>query len=293
VKVMVIVKATRASEAGEMPSQEVLTAMGTFNEELIQAGIMLAGEGLQPSSQGARVRFRGAERTVVEGPFPETNALIAGFWMWRVPSMQEAIDWAKRCPNPPEEEWELEIRRVSEAEDFGESFSPELREQEASQRAQTLGLGAVRFENLPELRIAGTNARYTLQTRDQIPSQWCEFTAHLGNIPGRVGQRSYGISRNLRPGCEFDYLCGVEVASPHSVPAHFQQIQLPARRYAKFSHDQHVSQIAAKLDAISAHWGPDCGLQLVPGMYIECYTEAFEPETGQGGIEIWLPLEAA
>ena len=134
---MVIVKATKNSEAGKMPSQELLEAMGKYNEELAKAGIMLAGEGLQPSSKGARIRFAGDKRLVTDGPFPETKELIAGFWMWKCNSLAEAIEWAKRCPNPmPGEEGILEIRQVFEAEDFGEEFTPELREQEERLRAQ-------------------------------------------------------------------------------------------------------------------------------------------------------------
>jgi hypothetical protein len=129
-KVMVIVKATKDSEAGVMPSQELLTAMGNFNEELSQAGILLAGEGLHPSSKAARVRFSGKNRTLIDGPFAETKELIAGYWLWKVNSMEEAIEWVKRCPNPHEEECEIEICPVFEAEDFGDAFTPELREQE-------------------------------------------------------------------------------------------------------------------------------------------------------------------
>src|ERR671923_2935949 len=127
---MVIVKATEDSEAGKMPSTELLTAMGKYNEELVKAGVMLAGEGLQPSSKGARIKFSGTKRTVVDGPFAETKELIAGFWLWQCRSKEEAIEWAKRCPNPTGEEGELEIRQVFEAEDFGAEFTPELREQE-------------------------------------------------------------------------------------------------------------------------------------------------------------------
>ena len=127
---MVIVKATRDSEAGVMPSEELLTAMGKFNEDLVKAGVMLAGEGLHPSSKGARVRFSGPKRTVIDGPFAETKELIAGFWLWQCRSMDEAIEWAKRCPNPMPGESDLEIRQVFEAEDFGDEFTPELREQE-------------------------------------------------------------------------------------------------------------------------------------------------------------------
>jgi len=135
-KVMVIVKASKTSEAGEMPSEQLLRDMGNYNEELSRAGILLAGEGLHPSSKGFRVRFSGKERTVIDGPFAETKELIAGYWIWKVNSMQEAIDWVKRCPNPHNEECEVEIRQIFEAEDFGESFTPELREQEERLRAE-------------------------------------------------------------------------------------------------------------------------------------------------------------
>lgn len=127
---MVIVKATKDSEAGVMPSEELLTEMGKYNEELVKAGVMLAGEGLQPSSKGARVRFSGKDRTVIDGPFAETKELIAGFWLFQCRSLEECIEWVKRCPNPMNEDSDIEIRQVFEAEDFGEEFTPELREQE-------------------------------------------------------------------------------------------------------------------------------------------------------------------
>jgi hypothetical protein len=133
---MVIVKATKESEAGIMPSTELLTAMGQYNEELVKNGVMLAGEGLHPSSKGARVKFSGKNRTVVDGPFTETKELIAGFWLIQARSMDEAKEWVKRCPNPMEGDSEIEIRQVFEAEDFGEAFTPELREQEERIRAQ-------------------------------------------------------------------------------------------------------------------------------------------------------------
>jgi hypothetical protein len=132
---MVIVKASKDSEAGVLPSQELLAAMTKYNEELAKAGVMLAGEGLQPSSKGARVKFSGEKRTVTDGPFAETKELIAGFWLWQVKSKEEAITWVKRCPNPTGEEGEIEIRQVFEAEDFGEAFTPELRKQEEEIRA--------------------------------------------------------------------------------------------------------------------------------------------------------------
>jgi hypothetical protein len=130
-----MVKATKDSESGVMPRKQLLEDMGKFNEELVKAGVMLAGEGLQPSSKGKRVRFSGTKRTVVDGPFTETKELIAGFWLWQVRSMEEAVEWVKRCPNPFEGgESEIEIRQVLEAEDFGPEFTPELREQEERQR---------------------------------------------------------------------------------------------------------------------------------------------------------------
>jgi hypothetical protein len=133
---MVIVRATKESEAGVLPTAELLTAMGKYNEELVKAGIMLAGEGLLPSSRGARIHFSGDKRTVIDGPFSETKELIAGFWLWQCRSIEEAIEWAKRCPNPMPGDSDLEIRQVSEAEDFGEEFTPELRERERLLSAQ-------------------------------------------------------------------------------------------------------------------------------------------------------------
>jgi hypothetical protein len=134
---MVLIKANKDTEAGVMPDKKLLTDMGKYNEELVKAGIMLAGEGLHPSSKGARVKFSGTKRTVIDGPFTETKELIAGFWMWRVKSKQEAIEWVKRCPNPTGEEAEIELRQVFEAEDFGAEFTPELRQQEERLRAQS------------------------------------------------------------------------------------------------------------------------------------------------------------
>ena len=134
---MIMVKASKDSEAGVMPDEKLLAAMGKFNEELVKAGVMLAGEGLHPSSKGARVRFSGAKRTVIDGPFAETKELVAGFWIWQVKSKQEAIEWVKRAPNPmPGTESEIEIRQVFEADDFGEALTPELRQQEEKLRAQ-------------------------------------------------------------------------------------------------------------------------------------------------------------
>jgi hypothetical protein len=135
-RVMVMIKANEDSEAGVMPSEQLLTEMGAFNEELVKAGVMLDGDGLKPSSEGARVRFSGSQRTVIDGPFVETKELIAGYWIWQVESLDEAIEWVKRCPNPMGGESEIEIRPFFEAEDFGKEFTPELREQEERLRAQ-------------------------------------------------------------------------------------------------------------------------------------------------------------
>ena len=136
-RVMVLIKANKDSESGVLPDEKLLTEMGQYNEELVNAGVMLAGEGLHPSSKGARVRFSGDKRTVTDGPFAETKELVAGFWIWKVKSMDDAVAWLKRCPNPmPNDEPEVEIRQIFEAEDFGAEFTPELREQEDRLRAQ-------------------------------------------------------------------------------------------------------------------------------------------------------------
>ncbi|WP_175625885.1 MULTISPECIES: YciI family protein [Oxalobacteraceae] len=133
---MIIIKADKNTEAGVMPDEKLFTEMGNFNEELVNAGIMLAGDGLHPSSKGARVRFSGDKRTVIDGPFPETNQLIAGFWIWKVKSKEEAIEWVKRCPNPTGAESEIEIRQIFDMEDFGAELTPELRAQEERLRAK-------------------------------------------------------------------------------------------------------------------------------------------------------------
>jgi hypothetical protein len=131
---LVMVKANKQSEAGEMPSEQLLTEMGAYNEQLVKAGVMLAGEGLHPSSKGARMKFSGKTRTVVDGPFAETKELVAGFWIWKVNSKQEALEWLRKCPNPMDGESEIELRQIFEMEDFGAEFTPELREQEERQR---------------------------------------------------------------------------------------------------------------------------------------------------------------
>jgi hypothetical protein len=140
-KFAIFVKATKSSEAGIMPSEELLTAMGNFNEELVKAGVMLAGEGLHPSSKAKRVHFSGSDRTVIDGPFAETKELVAGFWIWQCRSIEEAVEWVKRCPNPMLEESDIDIRPLFSPEDFGEAFTPELREQEERLAADIAKLG--------------------------------------------------------------------------------------------------------------------------------------------------------
>jgi hypothetical protein len=147
-RVMVMVKATQESEAGHMPSTELLAAMGQYNEQLVKAGIMLAGEGLHPSAKGKRVRFSGKNRTVMDGPFAETKELVAGFWLWLVRSMEEAVEWVRRCPNPMMSDSDIEIRPVFEAEDFGAELTPELRAQEDRLREQTEAAGKRPRRNL-------------------------------------------------------------------------------------------------------------------------------------------------
>jgi hypothetical protein len=159
-RVMVLVKATKTSEAGVMPSEKLLTEMGKFNEELVKAGILLAGDGLHPSSKGKRVRFSGGKKTVIDGPFAETKELVAGFWIWQVNSMEEAIEWVRRCPDPmPGEEAEIEIRPVFEAEDFGKELRPELRAQEERLRAE------IERQQVVSRREART-------TSSTMPSRW-------------------------------------------------------------------------------------------------------------------------
>jgi len=291
-KVMVIVKATKASEAGEMPSQQLLTDMGNFNQQLVDAGIMLAGEGLHPSSKGARVTFSGKERSVTDGPFAETKELIAGFWLWKVKSLEDAIEWVKRCPNPHYETCDLEIRQVFSADDFGTEFTPELREQEAALRAQTMNLGTVRYEAGREMTIAGLNETYNKETRANIPAQWERFAPQIGKVPGRVGDVTFGVAWNFVPDCGFDYLTGVEVGNSAKLPTDFKQVKLGARRYAVFTHEEHVSKLPETIDKIWMEWVPESGLKTAQAPCFERYSEEFCPDTGRGGMEIWIPLES-
>ena len=288
---MILIKATKDSEAGVMPSEKLLTEMGNFNEELVKAGMMLAGEGLHPTSKGARVRFTGAQRAVIDGPFTESKELIAGFWIWQCKSLQEAIDWVKRCPNPYNADGEVEIRQVFEAEDFGAEFTPELRKQEASIRAQTLGLSEPRYEQGSAMLLAGLSESYTLETRGKIPAQWERFAPSIGKVPGQIGHTCYGVCWNVSPGGKFDYLSGVEVASDKGLPAEFVTVPIPARAYAVFPHRDHVSSIDKTLDKIWSEWVPQCGLKIAAAPCFERYSEEFNPQTGMGGMEIWIPLD--
>jgi AraC family transcriptional regulator len=292
-KVMVLVKATRTSEAGVMPSTQLLSEMGKFNEELVKAGVLLVAEGLHPSSRGARVRFSGEQRSVVDGPFAETNELVAGFWLWQVKSMEEAIAWVKRCPNPMPEESEIEIRRIFEAADFGAAVTPDIQDREERLRAEVerYNLDPPRYENGRDLRIAGLNATYTFETRVEIPSQWRRFAPHIGKIPGQVGNVTYGVCWNFKSDRGFDYLTGVEIGGGANVPHEFSEIRLPAARYAVFSHRKHVSTIPQSIDAIWKKWLPNSGYQAAETPAFERYDEDFDPRTGMGGIEIWLPIK--
>ncbi|QGX39508.1 hypothetical protein E2H98_07505 [Permianibacter aggregans] len=290
-KVMVIVKASKGSEAGKMPSEALLAAMGAYNQQLVDAGIMLAGEGLHPSSKGVRVRFSGDKRTVTDGPFAETKELIAGFWMWRVKSMDEAIEWVKRCPNPMMEDSDIEIRPVFEAEDFGAEFTPELREQEASIRAQAIGLSLQQFTDAPALHIAGLQQHYQLDTRGNIPLQWQAFLETHSRLPKAKNALMYGVVLNVADGCEFDYLTGMETDANASLPSGVVATDLPASRYAVFRHNEHVSTIDRTLEKIWLQWAPDAGVKMAETPCFERYTEQFNAETGKGGIEIWIPIE--
>lgn len=291
-KVMVIVKASKDSEAGTLPSTELLTAMGKFNDELAKAGIMLDAAGLTPSSRGARVHFSGASRTVIDGPFAETKELIAGFWIWKVQSLQEAIEWVKKCPNPMLEDSDIEIRPFFEIEEFGEAYTPELQEQGACTWATSLGLEVPEFRQSPELVIGGINQHYDAETRIGIPQQWARFVDLAGSIPGLSGNTFYGVCWNSTAAGEFDYLTGFEVTNSASLPSGFTSMTLTSRRYAVFAHNSHVSTIPKTIDLIWSRWAPDCGLKIASATpCFERYTSDFNPGTGMGGMEIWIPLE--
>lgn len=292
-KVMVIVKASKKSEAGVKPSQQLFEEMGKFNEELMKAGVLLAAEGLHPSSKGVRVQFEGKERFVIEGPFAETKELVAGYWIWQVKSMQEAIEWIKRCPNPPEEGGTIEIRPIFSPEEFAELITPEhqkRREQFVSD-LEKYRLESPRFEKSGELLIAGFNANYTFETRVNIPKQWQRFAPLINKVPNQIGKASYGVCWNYKSEQGFDYLTGVEVGDTTQLPPDFAQIRLPAQRYAVFAHRKHFSSIPDTIEAIWKKWLPNSGYIAADSPSFERYTEEFDPKTGMGGTEIWVPLK--
>ena len=291
-KVMVLVKATKDSEAGVFPDEKLLAQMGEYNEELVKAGIMIAGEGLHPSSKGVRVRFSGSQREVIDGPFTETNELVAGFWMWHVKSMEEAIEWIKRCPNPMLTDSEIEIRPVFEAEDFGEALTPELREHEAGLRAKMVGLMIPRFVDEREFVVAGQKEVHNLQTTAKIPDQWYRFVPEMDKVPGHIDGATFGVTWNCKDNGEFDYLCGVEVGRSTADTAPFTKVIIPAGRHAVFSHTEHVSKLQETFEKIWSKWVPDAGLRFRKAPCFERYSKEFNPETGFGGTEIWIPIES-
>ncbi len=294
-KVMVIVKATQDSEAGVMPSEEMLREMGNFNEALVKAGIMLSGDGLYPSSAGARVRFSGKERSVINGPFPETKELIAGFWIWQVKSMEEAIEWVKRCPNPMLGESEIEVRRVFATEDLAaQDPTGEIRAQEErlTQEMESYRLDGPRFETTKGMIIAGLSRNYNAETRVQIPEIWKRFVPSLGKIPTQMGSETFGVCYGGDKDGSFEYMAGVEVQSTSDLPSGFTHLRLPSQRYAIFNHTKHVSKIAETFDAIYRKWLPNSGLQAADAPAFEKYNEDFCPDKGLGGIEIWVPIKA-
>lgn len=289
-KVVVFVKATKSSEEGAPPSQELLEAMHAYNEELAKAGVMLAGEGLKPSSAGVRVQFSGAGRTVVDGPFTETKELVAGFWIWQVKSMEDAIAWVKRCPNPMPEDSEIEIRPLYTLEDFGD---PEFhaKEEKLREEVEACAVQPSRFERLPETVVAGLNETYTFENRDRIPVQWERFGPNIGKVPGQIGPDAYGVSWNHKPAVGFDYLTGVEVEAGTTLPDGFTTVTLPALRYVVFEHTRHVSVIPDTIEAIWTKWLPNSGHEAAEAPCFERYTPAFDPAAGKGGTEIWIALK--
>ena len=291
-KVMVLVKATADSEAGVMPSEQLMTDMGNFNEQLVKAGIILAGEGLHPSSKGVRIRFSGKDRSVVDGPFAETNELVAGYWLWQVKSMEEAIEWVKKCPNPMMEDSEIEIRRVFEPEDFGEALTPELLEQEDRLRAEveSYRLEAPRFEVGRERVVAGVKGHFTAETRNEIPDQWCALEKLRETLPAQIGEDSYGVCWGCQ-GDGFDYLAGFEVQDSKNLPEGAVSTTLPAQRYAVFVHKGDVSTLCRTCDAIWSKWLPNSGHQAAEAPFFERYTKDFDVQTMSGGIELWIPIK--
>ncbi len=290
-KVMVMVKATKSSEAGEMPSQELLEAMTAYNEDLVKAGIMLGGEGLHPSSAGFRVRFSGQERSVIDGPFAETKELVAGYWLWQVSSMDEAVEWVKRCPNPMMEDSEIEIRRIFEAEDFGEAYTPELAEREEKMRREleAYQLPAPRWEVGRERVIAGLQGHFDSETRGNIPKLWQSFEELRPSLPDAVASVSYGVCQTCGED-GFDYLAGVEVQAGTKLPEGLATMVLPAQRYAIFTHEGPAPELFRTFEAIHSQWLPKSGHRPASAPCFERYGEEFDPQTLTGGTEVWIPI---
>lgn len=287
-KVIVFVKATKSSEAGQMPSEELITAMMQYNQQLIDAGVMLGGDGLHPSAKGVRISFSGTRRTVNTGPFPHTNEIVAGYWLWQVKSMEDAIEWVKRCPNPMLEDSEIEIRPLFTAEDFGDAMTPELREQEDRMRNRVPEPD--RWEKKPTRLFAGISRRYAMSERENISSHWQEFVAYLGQIPKQVGDDCFGICWNANTEI-FDYLTAVEISGEDTLPRGFTTLEVAAQHYAVFIHHGHSSAIAQTISAIWETWLPASGLKAANAPCYERYTSDYNPETGMGGTEIWIPIQ--
>ncbi|VUD40422.1 hypothetical protein TDB9533_00209 [Thalassocella blandensis] len=297
-KVMVMVKASAASEAGAPPSEALAQAMIAYNEELVKAGILLGGDGLKPSEKGVRIHFSGSNRTVTEGPFAETRELIAGYWLWRVASMEEAIAWVKKCPNPMPDDSDIEIRPIIEYDDLGEAFTPELQEREAALLAEAMGLPRPRFENFPAITITGIEREYSFSTRGNISLQWEEFISLKTSTATLQGESiCFGVCTSAKQD-GFHYLSGVRTEentmqnppASFSSPTAFSSIALAARRYAVFEHKDHISTLCHTIDKIWSQWVLDCGLKIAQAPNFERYTEAFNPQTGLNGIEVWIPL---
>lgn len=288
-KVMVIVKASPSSEAGVMPSEELMAEMGAYNQKLIDAGIMLAGEGLHPTSRGYRVRFSGANRTVVRGPFTETNELIAGYWLWKVQSIEEALEWVKQCPNPMLEDSEIEIRQVYDMEDFGEVMTPELKEQDLGQRAKLAGLGWLGIQDSSERKLLGVGKKYSAETRFRIPEQWHQFVGMLPQLQGNHHPETYGLITPVSGCSEIHYLTGVEPINSSNTPQTFTSGNIPAGNYAVFAHEGHVSKIPDTMQKIGEILS-ESGYSSESGISFEKYTAKFDPMKGTGGIEIWVSI---
>jgi AraC family transcriptional regulator len=262
---------------------------------LVKAGVMLAAEGLHPSSKGVRVQFDGKNRTVIDGPFAETKELIGGYWIWQVKSMQEAIEWLKRCPNPHEDGGVVEIRPIMSREDFLAMLSSENKafaeRLDLPAEMEKYQLETPRFENGHEMLIAGFNATYTFETRSNIPAQWQRFAPLIGKVPSQVGKASYGVCWNFKPGIGFDYLTGVEVSDASKLSADFSQVRISPQRYAVFTHLKHYSAIPQTIEAIWHKWLPNSEYTAAESPSFERYTEEYDPKTGMGGTEIWIPIK--